>query len=345
MTDGMAGQPIVRHVHVAAAHGEAVLLVVDLGGTWMRMGAVDAEGRWCAIDRVHYGEHSPVRYLARFQEQYAPTARHACIAVAGPVMAGRVRMTNRPWTLERGELCRKLGLAAAWLINDLQAFAHALPLLGVEDVAPLRGNLAYESGPVAVIAPGTGLGEAFVLPIGDRLIPVASEGGHSEFAPRNAAQEALLTFTRGELSQVEFEAFCSGPGLARIYRFLVERAGAPLAQRVATALREGTDPTPAIAAAALEDDDACCREALTMWCDILAAEGANLALKVMATGGVCFAGGMVNRFLPLLQSDGFIDRFDGNGPMTSFLRSIPLAVVHCIDAPLIGAARYGLEGM
>lgn len=338
-----------REIAVDPDAGAPVLLAVDIGGTWMRMGAVDASGRWCAVARDRHGAGEaavpPGPRLAAFLRTLPgrATLRHACVAVAGPVVGGRVAMTNRPWVLDAAQLATELELNAAWIINDLQASACALPALGADDLVPLRGGIGPERGAIAVVAPGTGLGEAFLVAAGERLLPHPSEGGHAEFAPRDARQRALLAWWAQRLPQVEVESFCSGPGLARIHDFLLADGDRAPCASVAELQAAGSDPVPGIVAAALAGDCPQCGEATALWLDLVAAEAGNFALKVMATGGVGLAGGMLARLAPLIDTERFCSRFEGAGMLRALLAEMPLARIASVDSPLLGAARYGLQ--
>jgi len=266
------------------------------------------------------------------------TATHACLAVPGPVMAGKSHPTNLPWSLSEANLARDLGLARVLLLNDLQATAMAIPHLGPGDAETLNPGVPDPAGPIAVIAPGTGLGEAFLIRAAGGPIACATEGGHASFAPTNDREISLLRHLQHIHGAVSAERVCSGPGIANIYSFLRAEGEIPEAPAIADAIADAQDPTPAIAQAGLAGDPLA-RAALDMFVAILGAEAGNLALKTLATGGVYLAGGIPRRLLALLRGLDFQAAFTRKGRLEDVLRAMPIHVI-LAPAALLGAAYH-----
>jgi glucokinase len=267
----------------------------------------------------------------------------ACFSVAGPVIKGRARLTNLPWDLEEGALGKAIGVDRVTLINDLKAIAHAVPRLKPEETVVINAGEAVEAAPIAVLAPGTGLGEAFLIWDGHDYIACASEGGHADFAPTNALQADLWAFLTERFRRVAYERVCSGSGLPDVYDFVKSRNPSSEKPAFAATLQGVSDPTPLIVNAAINDParNPLAAQTLRLFIDVLGAEAANLALKVLATGGVYLAGGMPPRLLPQLQDGAFMRAFTGKGRFAGLLQTTPVHVV-TINAAMLGATLYGL---
>jgi|SRR5579859_1063158 len=271
--------------------------------------------------------------------------RTACFDVAGPVMAGQAHLTNLHWQLDEAALQRSLGLERVILLNDLKAIAYAVPHLRLDELHTVNAGKPAEHGPIAVIAPGTGLGEAFLIWGGDTYIACASEGGHADFAPVDAMQAEMRTYLAARYGHVAYERLCSGSGLPNIYDFLRGSGHAPESPAFRAALAGAADRTPLIMQAALEDPaNALCTATLDLFVAILGAEAGNLALKILATGGVYLAGGMPPRILGRLTDGRFMQAFVAKGRFAQLLGDIPVKVI-TTRAALLGAALYGLDRM
>ncbi|MCU0561310.1 MAG: glucokinase [Desulfobacterales bacterium] len=269
----------------------------------------------------------------------------AGFGVAGPVTGGRATITNLPWVMEEQTLARELGIPCVRLFNDLQAVAAAVPLLADDDLHTLSPGRAAAGGAIAVIAPGTGLGEAYLLWCGDGYRAFPSQGGHASFAPADARQAGLLAHLRQRFAHVSCERVCSGMGFPNIFDFLKAREGFEVPGWLAERLAAAEDPMPVIVAAALDEERPCrlCREALETFVAILGAEAGNLALKIMATGGVYLGGGIPRRILPALLAGPFLEAFRRKGRMRPLLEEMPVHVILNPKAALLGAAGRTMD--
>jgi glucokinase len=263
----------------------------------------------------------------------------ACVGVAGPVTAGRSRLTNLHWAVDQEAVRIACGARAAFLINDLQAMAFSVPFLPPEGLATLQEGDPDPEGNLAVAAAGTGLGEAFLLRHGNRYLPVASEGGHVDFAPRNAREATLLFHLQKGYGRVSAERVISGPGVHAVYRFLREVEGRRETPEVEARLAS-EDPPRVIVSAGVAGRSDTCRETLRLFAGIYGALAGNLALQYVATGGVALGGGVSPAILPVLAEGDFIEAFRDKGRFRAFLEKVPVKVIVDVKASLLGAARY-----
>ncbi len=270
--------------------------------------------------------------------------RVACFGVAGPVLEGTCKATNLPWALEESALLRVLSARRVKLLNDVEAAAYGMLHLAPDAFAILNlGAQPSRQGNKAVMAVGTGLGEALLYWDGDRYHPIATEGGHADFAPQTEQEIALLRYLRTALDgHVSCERVLSGPGLQQIYRFLRHESQTPEPTWLATQLQTG-DPSATISHHGLTGTDAVCVAALEMFASVYGREAGNLALKVMAVGGVFIGGGIAPRILPVLQQGGFMRAFTNKGRFATLLESIEVKVALNTRAPLLGAAHCAIE--
>jgi glucokinase len=272
----------------------------------------------------------------------------ASFGVAGPVVQGRATATNLPWRMEEQHLQRALDLEVVRLLNDLEAIARAVPFLEDQDLHTLHKGEAEPEGTIGVIAPGTGLGEAFLTWDGSRYQAFASEGGHTDFGPVGAFQVGLLQYMEERCEHVSYERLCSGRGLPNIYAYAKDSGYAPEPEWLAAKLVEinnhGDDPTPVIVEAALDQERPCelCIKTLQTFVAILGAEAGNLALKMLATGGIYLGGGIPPRILPALKEPSFFKAFRRKGRLSKLLQRVPLHVIMNPKAALLGAACHGL---
>jgi glucokinase len=280
-------------------------------------------------------------FLGRVREKVA----HASFGLAGPVVGGRAVVTNLPWVVDQGRVQKELGLSSVHLLNDLVAIAHGVPALEASDLETLNRGKRNPGGAIAVIAPGTGLGEAYLTWDDPQYRAHPSEGGHVDFAPTKPLEVELLRFLQARYKHVSYERICSGMGLPNIYAYLKESRCADEPAWLAEQLATADDVTPIIVNAALDQNRSCelCRATLRTFVSILGAEAGNLALKVLATGGVYLGGGIPPRILPVLRNGTFMEAFRHKGRLSKILAQIPVYVILNPKVALLGAARYGLD--
>lgn len=324
-------------------------LAGDIGGSKaiLALYAAGAQGgKLIREQRFAVGDYADFpQLLSAFLDGGREKPRVAAFGAAGPVLQGRTRLTSLGWLVDKADLTRKFGFAEVVLVNDLVALATALPVLGPEDLRVINQGTPDRNGAMAVLAPGTGLGEAFCCRISDGYAALPSEGGHSDFAPLTPREERLLAFLRAKSGHVSYERVCSGPGIANIHRFLREAEGMEDSASLREELACAADPTPLIVAQALRDDDGAAREAVAMFFSILAAEAGNAALKFMATGGLYLAGGLFVRLLPLFGEDAFMARFAAKGRMNGLLAGMPIRIVTTERAVLMGAVLLAQQAI
>jgi glucokinase len=267
--------------------------------------------------------------------------------VAGPVVAGQAKITNLPWVVNAKALKSTFGWHSVHLLNDLEAVAYGIPVLSKDDLLTLNVGKPVPSANIAVIAPGTGLGEAFLTHTEKGHQIHASEGGHASFSPTNELQVGLLKFLRVQSGDdhISVERVCSGgQGIPNIYNYLKEIGYAEESDRITKQLRHTTDATPIIIRAAQDKAHPCelCAATLDMFISILGAEAGNLALKVLAIGGIYLGGGIPRRILEPLQKPLFLENLRRKGRFRELLTNIPVHVITNRQAGLIGAATYAL---
>jgi glucokinase len=325
-----------------------MLLAGDIGGTKTLLGLYKPESgarQPVAEAEFHSANYPGLEEIVReYLGQTNQTATSACFDVAGPVIKGRAHLTNLPWSLEEEALARDLGLKKVVLLNDLKAIAYAVPHLQTAELHTLNPGKPDPQGAMAVIAPGTGLGEAFLVWSGTEYVASSSEGGHANFGPADETQADLWRHVAKKFGHVSYERVCSGQGLPNLYDFLRDTRYAPEPPEFAAKLAAAPDPTPLIVEAALDDPAAnpLCAATMQLFVDILGAEAGNLALKVLATGGLYLAGGIPKRVLPWLTDGRFMQAFVDKGRFADLLRDIPVHIV-VSRAALLGAVLYGFD--
>lgn len=278
-----------------------------------------------------------------FLSEFDYAVSHAAFGVAGPVVKGRAEITNLPWILEEARLNDAFGLQETHLLNDLESIATSVPNLEEQDLHTLNEGVADPTGAVGVVAPGTGLGEAFLTWDGRRLRAHPCEGGHTDFGPVNDLQRELLAFLQPRLGHVSYERLCSGIGIPNLYIFFRETGRYHEPQWLKQALSEAGDKTPIIVQAAQEQKADICTATLNLFIDILAQEAGNLALKLLATGGIYLGGGIPPRILPQLEPERFMRSFVSKGRFHHLLAEVPIHVICKRDAALLGVATNGLR--
>jgi len=325
-----------------------LLLAADIGGTKANLalfrpgsgGLVSV--REAAERSADYPDVSAL--VGAFLGDDAEVVAAACLGVAGPVRGGRAVAPNLPWSVVAEELEATLTLPVVTLVNDLVATALGIAELPPEGVAVLQEGNPDPAGNAALIAAGTGLGEALLVRRGADLVPTASEGGHASFAPTCDLEVELLRFLTAEFGTVSAERVVSGPGLRNVYRFLTATGRAPESARVRE--RMGSeDPSAVVSAEALQGADEACSRALELWLRAYGAEAGNLALKALATAGVYLGGGIAPKILPKLRERVFLDAFRGKGRLSGLLADMPVRVILDPKTALYGAARCAARGL
>jgi glucokinase len=266
----------------------------------------------------------------------------ACFGIAGPVLHGRVNASNLPWVVDAAELSRSTGIERVWLINDLAAHAAGIDDLQDDDWVPLNPGQKAAEGNAALIAAGTGLGEAGLYWDGVRRRAFATEGGHADFAPRNELEADLYLYLMKKYVHVSGERVLSGPGLKNIYDFLRDSAREIEPGWLKDAMSSAPDPTAVISQNGLESKAPICERALEIFVGAYGSEAGNLALRMLAVGGVFLSGGIAAKILAKLRAPSFLEAFIEKGRMRSLLAQIPIKVVTNDRVGLIGAARYAL---
>lgn len=326
-----------------------MLLAGDIGGTKVNLALFD----------VATGPHAPAAEMTFASRDYAGleaivaeylahhpnvTIEAACFGAAGPVLGGRARITNLPWTIDETLLARDCNIPRVRLINDLVATASAVPILEADDVLVLNPGNPIPTTSIAVIAPGTGLGEAYLTWDGGQYRAFPSEGGHVGFAPTDDLQIGLLRFLLPRYNgHVSAERVASGIGIPNIYDFLKMTEYAADSGAITDHIDGKKDRTRAIFENALgTEPHPLCTKTLEMFVAILGAQAGDLALALLATGGVYLGGGIPPRILPLLQSDLFRNAYLNKGRFRDMLEQIPLFVILSPKTALFGAARVGM---
>lgn len=326
-----------------------MLLAGDIGATKTNLGIYSLEKgprEPLAESTFPSPKYPNLETLAReFLGQVDVTVDSASFGVAGPLVKGLAKITNLPWVIDEEQLRKTLHLSSVRLLNDLEAIAYGVPSVGSEDLHTLNEGVAILGGTLAVLAPGTGLGEAFLTWNRTCYQAHASEGGHADFGPTSTIESDLLHYLHNKFGHVSYERICSGSGLPNIYAFLKDRGYAKESSWLADRLKAVDDPTPIIVNAALDREKPCelCIATLRIFVSVLGAEAGNLALKVLATGGIYLGGGIPPRIIPALEDEHFMESFTGKGRFSELLSRIPVHVILNPKIALIGAACYGLE--
>jgi glucokinase len=320
-----------------------MILAGDIGGTNTRLALFDAKS-----ERMNmlFEKTFPSRektgleaVLAEFLSLHPGDLTRASFGIAGPVRNGRCEATNLPWIVDSKTVAKQLGLKGVGLMNDLVANAYGIRLLQPKDFVTLNKGARNAQGNMAIISAGTGLGEAGMYWDGHVHRPFASEGGHADFSPRNHLEMELLDYSMSRYRRVSFERLVSGPGLAHIYQFLRDRGKGEEPSWLAEQMHHD-DTAPLISRLAIEGKSPLCRSALDLFVSFYGAEAGNLALKLMATGGVYLGGGIAPKIISILKEPVFMNAFTAKGRMRPLLEDIPVRVIMNAKTALLGAARH-----
>jgi glucokinase len=319
-----------------------MILAGDIGGTNARLAFFDVTNghfRLVSASVFPSREYAGLdQIVSKFVETSNLHPDAACFGVPGPVRGGRVETSNLPWVIESARLADELNLKKTVLINDLEANAWGIATLGPDDVVSLNQVKGNPVGNQVVISAGTGLGEAGMYWDGSQYRIFATEGGHSDFAPRNELEIELFRYLSARYGHVSYERIVSGPGLVNVFHFLRD-TGRGTEPEWLTDQMAHADPAAAISRAALDGACALCEQALDLFVSVFAAEAGNLALKVLSTGGVYLGGGIAPKMVAKLSGPLFMHAFVGKGRMQPLLEAIPVKVITNDKTALMGAAR------
>lgn len=343
----MAVQPIVPIAFRQTAEEQTneTILAADIGGTKVNVALYKSDRKGLTqLKQKRYvsKEHGSFNEIVHdFTAGQLPDRISA--AVAGPVVNGKSKLTNLPWILDSDAMSAELKIPVHF-INDLEATAYGLAGLGKDELVTLASGDLNAKGNIAIIAPGTGLGEAGLFWDGKYYHPFATEGGHSDFAPRTPKDVDLFYFLQKQFGHVSWERVVSGMGIKNIFHFLTEGRNEPIPEWLSERMKE-EDPAAVISQAALKHEDLICAETMELFVRYFATEASSLVLKMMATGGLFLAGGIPPKILPLLQNDSWSKNFDNNGRMHDLSDRVPVHVVLNDKMALQGAAYYGAYNM
>ncbi len=317
-----------------------MILAGDIGGTNTRLATFPDAMRFEPTNERTFpsrGHSGLEEIVATYVADAGIRPELACFGCAGPVRDGRCVATNLPWIVDQTALSRLLG-ARAWVINDLEANAYGIPTVTANKLVVLRAGASDAVGNAALISAGTGLGEAGLYWDGSMHAPFACEGGHGSFAPDDDLEIDLLRYLAQRFGHVSWERVVSGPGLVNVYEFLRDTKHGEEPAWLTDALRTG-DRAAVISKAASDGKSPLCAQALDLFVALYGAEAGNLALKLMATGGVYIGGGIAPRIVDRLQTGDFLARFTNKGRMKPLLEAMPVRVILDDLTALRGSAR------
>jgi glucokinase len=322
-----------------------VVLAGDVGGTKTRLGLflVDGSGSRLLLSQAYPSKN--FGDLESVIEEFLPADEQlsaATFGVAGPVVSGAAAATNLPWKISERSLQKFLSIPTVTLVNDLVANAHGIEVMAPKDFMTLnRGSRA--EGNQALLSAGTGLGTAILFWDGARHIPSPSEGGHVDFGPRNRLELGLLRYLFEQYGHVSYERILSGSGLFSIYRFLRDTGKFGKEAAWLSKQMEQEDPAAAITEAADFGKSKLCEATLDLFVSIYGAAAGNLALQVMATGGVFIGGGIAPKISKKLKDGTFMKAFTNKGRLSPIVERIPVQIIMNDQAALLGAAAHAAK--
>ena len=319
------------------------ILAGDIGGTKTRLAVFNVAGLELETLVEHSYPSGHYASLSAIIEEFSGTHDHrtdaAGFGIAGPVRDNRVDATNLPWHISAADIARQFHIRQVSLLNDLEATAWGLRTLGKPDFHLLNTGKSNPAGNAAIIAAGTGLGEAGLVRTGDGFLPFATEGGHSDFSPGSELELELLRFLKERYDHVSWERVVSGPGLVNVHEFLSRYRNQPVPDWLQQAMHDG-DPAAAISSAGQSGRDALSSEALELFVHLYGAEAGNLALKMMASGGIYLGGGIAPKILGRLTTGSFMSAFLAKGRMRPLLEQMPVRVILNDRTALYGPAVF-----
>ncbi len=320
-----------------------MILAGDIGGTNCRLAIFD--GDFAVVEKQFYQcrqYDSLGSILREFIETYPDySLEKACFGLPGPIQGRYCQLISINWEVEADEL-EEITNCPVILLNDVEANAYGLATLKDDEIVQIKAGVTFPNGNRAVFSPGTGLGQAALIDLGDGHVKaMASEGGHADFGPLNALQWGLIRHVQREYKRVSYEMIVSGPGLVRMYNFLVEKDGLQTPNWLAEQMQN--DAPAAISQAGLRGQCSVCNQALDLYIAILAAEAGNVALKFLANNGIYLGGGIPVHLLERLKTPHFVEHFTNKDKMSHILQDIPVYVILNQQTALQGAALHALS--
>lgn len=315
-----------------------VILAGDVGGTKVHLALFKEGKHWLTDEKFRSREYASLSIIIKeFLERHRVKVAAACFGIAGPVQDGKCRTTNLPWVVDSAELEKELNIPHVWLINDLQANAHGIFCLKKEELLTINAGKKLP-GNQALIAAGTGLGEAGLYWDGKEHHAFGCEGGHCSFAPESELEIELWRYLKKKFPRISFERILSGAGLVELYRFVVESG----VEAPASSLNEGNEAKQ-ISERALSKTCPACIRALEMFIAIYGSESGNLALKMLSIGGFFIGGGIAPKIAKAFEGDLFFQRFTSKGRFRDVLLQMPVYLIMNENTALLGAARYARD--
>ena len=327
----------------------ATLLAADIGGTKSELAIFEiAAQSYTPLARKRYVNRyfsSLTDVITSFLSEVDTLPRYGSIGVAGIVAGRKAKLTNLPWQVECHDLEQQFGFEEVVLVNDLTAMCSGISLLRPDDLIELqKGAAAAQNEVKGVIAPGTGLGQGFMIETAGHFFARGSEGGHVDFGPVNEVQVALLSWMQKKIQPVSYEALVAGPGIPGLYSFCRDYYALEESHEIVEQMKEVKDQVPVIVSGAVKRPSCpLCKKTIDLFLSILGSEAGNLALKLYARGGIYVCGGIVPRLVGKVSFTGFMDSFLNKGQMTDLMKSIPVYLVLRGDTALLGAARIGQQ--
>lgn len=329
--------------------GPMVILAGDIGGTNTRLGLFTSDkGPDSPVAQKKYRsqDHNGLEEIIRsFLNEHQVTVDRASFGVAGPIKRNRASITNLSWVIDGNNLCQEIGIPQVALLNDIEAMAYAIPNLDESMLEIIKPGIPVQECVKALIAPGTGLGEVFLIWNGTRYRPHSSEGGHTEFGPRNNLEIELLSYMLERYEHVSYEWVCSGIGIPNLYSFFKDTGRYPEPPSLAKLLSETEEKTPVIVNAALQEPEnhPICVAVLNLFTSILGAQAGNLAMTVSSFGGMYLGGGIPPRIADYIRSPLFKEAFEDKGRLKPMIADIPIYLVSHPNFALLGAACHALD--
>lgn len=324
-----------------------IILAGDIGGTKTNLAIFTVIGDTLTIGRnERFSSSSYPGLNAILREFLVGEKRHilaACFGVPGPVKNGRAKPTNLTWGVDAAEIAEEFSITYVSILNDLAANAYGISELKPADFAVIQEGAPDAEGNRCVVSPGTGLGEGGLFWDGKKHRVWACEGGHTDFAPRNDLEIALLEYLIKQYGHVSYERVVSGMGIENIYKFLRDTGRGKEQPKIAAEMKLH-DPSLTISRHAEAGDCSMCVQTIEIFLSCLGAEAGNMALKAMATGGVYLGGGIPAKMLNQIKNVGFVHAFNDKGRLSALMQTMPVRVVLNDQAALLGAARYALDG-